>query len=75
MTPKLIPDAYLGDGVYASYDGYHLVLDLRAQEPTLPITRIALEPEVLAQLDRYRREIQTAIEQAQDDHDGSARTR
>ena len=27
-------DTYLGDGVYASYDGYHIWLDLRAQDPT-----------------------------------------
>lgn len=45
---------YLGDGVYASFDGYTITLDLRAQEPTLPITRIALEPPVLDALLRFR---------------------
>lgn len=44
-------DAYLGDGVYASFDGYAITLDLRAQDDT---TRIYLEPEVLQALDRYR---------------------
>lgn len=43
-------DAYLGDGVYASFDGYHVQLDLRAQDST---TRIALEPTVLRQLISY----------------------
>ena len=44
-------DEYLGDGVYASYDGYHIVLDLRGQDST---TRIALEPQVLNALYHYR---------------------
>ena len=50
-APKMIDDDYLGDGVYASFDGYYIVLDLRAQDST---TRIALEPQVLEALDRYR---------------------
>ena len=29
---KIIEDLYLGDGVYASFDGYHITLDLRATE-------------------------------------------
>lgn len=41
---------YLGDGVYASYDGYHVILDLRAQDAS----RIALEPAVLAALLQFR---------------------
>ena len=54
MTTKLIEDRYLGDGVYASHDGYHIVLDLRAQDST---TRIALEPQVLDSLDNYRKAV------------------
>ena len=45
------PETYLGDGVYAAFDGWHIVLDLRGQDDT---TRIALEPEVLAQLIKFR---------------------
>lgn len=41
---------YLGDGVYATFDGYHIILDLRAQDN---FTRIALEPNVLRALIRY----------------------
>ena len=44
-------DQYLGDGVYASFDGFHIILDLRAQDTT---TRIALEPSVFALLVAYR---------------------
>ena len=43
----LIDDRYLGDGVYASFDGHHILLDLRAQDST---TRIALEPSVFGAL-------------------------
>ena len=60
--PKLVDDMYLGDGIYASYDGYHIWLDLRGQDDT---TRIALEPPALVMLDHYRKSIQAAIEKAQ----------
>lgn len=49
MSIKL-EDDYLGDGVYASHDGYHIILDLRGQDG---FTRIALDPKVLAALNRY----------------------
>ena len=41
---KPIEDRYLGDGVYASFDGDYIWLDLRGQDTT---TEIALEPAVL----------------------------
>ncbi len=56
------PDQYLGDGVYASTDGYHIILDLRAQDTT---TRIALEPEVLAELNRYVKQAEDAVKARQ----------
>ena len=43
-------DRYLGDGVYASFDGYAIILDLRGQHQT---TRIALEPDVLHAFNLY----------------------
>lgn len=43
-------DEYLGDGVYASFDGYLIWLDLRGQDAT---TKIALEPKVFAALCNY----------------------
>ena len=56
---KLEP-TYLGDGVYATFDGYHIVLDLRGQDN---YTRIALEPQVLNALDAYRKRCNTSLEQ------------
>ena len=51
----MIKDEYLGDGVYASFDGYHIVLDLRAQAlPGGHVCKIGLEPAVLGALERYR---------------------
>ena len=44
-------DQYLGDGVYASHDGFGVILDLRGQDST---TRIYLEPEIFDRLVQYR---------------------
>jgi len=44
-------DQYLGDGIYASFDGTSIILNLRRQDST---TRIALDPEVFDALVRYR---------------------
>ena len=49
MSEK-VEDRYLGDGVYASYDGYMIWLDLRAQDN---FTKIPLEPPVLRRLMEY----------------------
>ena len=54
MKPPTYDD-YLGDGVYASFDGYHIVLDLRGQDTT---TRIALEPSVMRALAAYEKRLQ-----------------
>jgi hypothetical protein len=43
-------DTYLGDGVYASFDGYQIWLDTRGQSP---VNKIALEPETLDALNKY----------------------
>lgn len=55
---KLIPDDYLGDGVYVSFDGYSIVLDLRGQDNT---TQIALEPSVMRGLVRFAGRVKTAV--------------
>jgi len=54
-----IEDMYLGDGVYASFDGYHIVLDLRAQDDT----KIALEPAVLDALAAYVAKVREAAKE------------
>ena len=50
-------ERYIGDGVYASFDGFGIMLDLRAQAPTLPITKILLEPNVLQGINDFDREL------------------
>lgn len=45
------PERYLGDGLYASFDGYHVWL--RAPQAFGPDHKVALEPEVWAALVAY----------------------
>jgi len=51
--PKRIKERYLGDGVYASFDGFNVILDLRDQLPTWPITKIFMEERVLREFERF----------------------
>jgi len=48
-----LEDRYLGDGVYASSDGYHIILDLRGQDN---FTRIGLDPEVMNELLKFQKD-------------------
>lgn len=48
---------YLGDSVYAQYDGYHIVLTTENGLPNDPSNIIALEPEVIDALVRFRKRI------------------
>lgn len=57
MSDKHVPAKYLGDSVYASFDGYHIVLTTNNGYPDDPRNRIALEPEVLKQLNDYNKHI------------------
>jgi hypothetical protein len=50
-----IPKTYLGDAVYAEYDGYYLVLTTEDGESIT--NRIYLEPEVLQALRAYDRKV------------------
>lgn len=77
---KIIEDIHLGDGVYASFDGWHLWLDLRSRPRTRTdlgkltqqhICRIGLEPEVLDNLDEYRKAIEKAVQEIKDAHPDS----
>jgi hypothetical protein len=43
-------ETYLGDGVYAVFDGYQIWLDTRAQ---YPVNKIALEPYVYQALKKF----------------------
>ena len=44
---------YLGDSVYANFDGYHVVLTTENGLPDDPSNQIALEPQVLDALNNY----------------------
>lgn len=44
-------EEYLGDGVYASFDGFHIILDTRAQ---FPVSTIYLDPQVFDNLLQFR---------------------
>jgi len=49
------PVSYLGDGVYASFDGYHIWLRTGSHDDADATNRIALEPAVFESLLEYRR--------------------
>jgi hypothetical protein len=49
---------YLGDGVYASFDGYHIWL--RVEREFGHVEQIALEPDVVAQLVVYADKVYNA---------------
>jgi hypothetical protein len=48
---------YLGDGVYADFDGWNIVLT--AENGISATDRIVLEPQVLEELFRYEKRIQS----------------
>ncbi len=58
---------HLGDGVYASFDGYHINLAVNHHENHV----IALEPGVLKALDVFKKEIDQQInEKSRDTTEG-----
>jgi hypothetical protein len=54
---------YLGDAVYADFDGYHVVLT--TEDGTHTTNTICLEPEVLTALNHYVKGIKERLEAAQ----------
>jgi len=50
-----VPASYLGDGVYAIFEGYGIWL--HANDHKNPTDRIYLEPKVLTALDMFRKEV------------------
>lgn len=53
MNPDNQYKVYLGDSVYASFDGYHIWLTTENGYPDDPRNKIALEPSVLGALISY----------------------
>ncbi len=57
-----IPKVYLGDSVYARFDGYHIILTTENGYPDDPRNQIALEPSVCDGLFYYVNKIKTMME-------------
>ena len=53
-----MPKTYLGDSVYADFNGFHVVLTV--ENGYGPTETIALEDEVLFALDEYRKQLSTS---------------
>lgn len=53
---------YLGDSVYATYDGYHLWLTTENGKPGDPSNKIALEPNVIDALFSYYAKLTQSLE-------------
>lgn len=53
---------YLGDGVYASFDGYHIWLTTGSHREEEATNKVALEPPVFAALQQYQAEVAAQLE-------------
>jgi hypothetical protein len=51
---EIVHKEYLGDGVYALFDGYAILL--RANNPNCPTDEICLEPQVIRSLINFNNE-------------------
>ena len=51
---KYFEKTYIGDSVYIHFDGYHFILETINGYPDDPRNRIALEPDVLRKLLKYK---------------------
>ncbi len=52
QNPPMPEQRYIGDGVYAGFDGYSLILE--TSNGVSITNRVCLEPEVLNKMDQYR---------------------
>jgi len=62
---KYIQETYLGDGLYAKFDGYHIVLRAPREEED---HWVALEPNVFENLLEYRKKLYEDAEKLTDNH-------
>ena len=53
---------YLGDGIYASFDGLHIILEFTGESPRHKFI-MDLSPETLRTLDEYRKEIDKRMQE------------
>lgn len=56
---RLMPRDYLGDSVYATFDGHGIILTTENGGPFPPSNHIYLEPEVYAALLRFVERVKT----------------
>jgi hypothetical protein len=54
---------YLGDSVYANFDGYHIILTTENGIPEDPSNEIFLEPNVLQNIFEYSKNITKKLEE------------
>ncbi|UCG53606.1 MAG: hypothetical protein JSW58_08615 [Candidatus Latescibacterota bacterium] len=59
---------YLGDGVYADYDGYHIVLT--TENGITTTNTIALEPPVMEALKRYEKRLSEIVSARRAEEEG-----
>lgn len=52
---------YIGDGVYAQFDGYGVLLTTSSHIPADADNQIALEPEVIRSLKKYFTDLEAAL--------------
>jgi hypothetical protein len=71
MNPNIEQNRYIGDGVYASFDGWHIILQTWKDRPgdydperMGHVHRIALEGPVLERLMKYAAHIKEENERA-----------
>lgn len=64
---NLIEPRYLGDGAYASFDGFNIVLTTGHHSPAQADNVICLEPAVFCALVRFNMDLTTAQEKALSD--------
>jgi hypothetical protein len=62
MSSEIIAPRYLGDGVYASFDGFQIWLSVNDHRNKV----VALDPEVMANLIEYSLRLAAAIRKAMD---------
>lgn len=65
--PWIPKKVYLGDSVYATFDGYHIVLTTENGLPYDPSNTIALDPRVCDALSRYIQAIHDPADPTEDE--------
>lgn len=53
---------YIGDAVYAHFDGHHVMLTTGHHDPAQASNIIALDPSVVAELERYVKDLKESLD-------------